>query len=154
VRSIAQIADGHAFIVGQGPLRGELEELAQGIGVGDRIHFLGGVDERTKRIVLLASDLLALPSVSTAEAFGIVQVEAQFLGLPIVASILPSGVTDITVNEETGLRVPPHDDAALARAIQRLFGDEALRTRLGAAGRQRALDKFSAERWCRLFYPC
>src|SRR3984893_3699513 len=58
VRAIAQIADGHAFIVGQGPLRGGLEELAHGIGAGDRIHFLGGVDERTKRIVLLASDLL------------------------------------------------------------------------------------------------
>jgi glycosyltransferase involved in cell wall biosynthesis len=144
VRAIAHTPNSHAFIAGRGPLRNELEEFAHRIGVGERIHFLGDVDERMKRIVLLASDLLAFPSVSTAEAFGIVQVEAQFLGLPVIVSDLPSGVTDVTINEVTGLLVPPHDDAALARAMQRLFDDEALRTRLGAAGRQRALDKFSS----------
>ena len=79
VRAIARIADGHAFIVGQGPLRDELEELAHGVGVGDRIHFLGGVDERTKRIVLLASDLLRSQALARRKPSALFKSRRNFL---------------------------------------------------------------------------
>jgi rhamnosyl/mannosyltransferase len=99
-------------------------------------------------------DMLTLPSNDTTEAFGLAQVEAQMLGLPVVATQLPTGVTDVTLDEITGLLVPPNDASALARAFMRLINDPTLARRLGAAGHDRALRLFSMpafdDRWTKL----
>jgi glycosyltransferase involved in cell wall biosynthesis len=143
LRAVARQPAAYALVAGEGPLLESLRQAAYAAGLAERFRLLGKVDERTKRIVLLASDLFVLPSVTAAEAFGIVQVEAQLLGLPVIASDLASGVTDVTVHEETGLLVTPRDDEALAAAMSRLFNDAELRSQFSAAGRQRALERFS-----------
>jgi glycosyltransferase involved in cell wall biosynthesis len=135
----------HAILIGDGPLRRQTEEQAQIAGIADRVHFLGTVDEPTKIRRLAMMDMLLLPSVETTEAFGLVQIEAQLMSVPVVASRLPTGVTDVNIDGYTGLLVPPGDAEALARTISRLIDDPDLAARLGTAGRAHALKHFTFE---------
>jgi glycosyltransferase involved in cell wall biosynthesis len=143
VEALARLDGVHAVLIGDGPLRAQIEEQASIAGIFDRIHFLGNLDERAKIRELAMMDILAFPSNDTTEAFGVVQVEAQMMGLPVVASNLPTGVIDVTLDEITGLLVPPNDPDALANALSRLIRDPALARRFGATGRERALRLFS-----------
>ncbi|MEZ5773389.1 MAG: glycosyltransferase [Hyphomicrobiaceae bacterium] len=145
IDALPEAGNVRCLVVGEGRERPALEARAAALGVGDRIRFLGGVDETGKHAVLRASDAFVLPSTSTAEAFGIVQVEAQLCSLPILTTDLPSGVTDVTRANETGLVVPPGDSVALSAAIRRLRDDAALRRRLGDAGFERALANYSPD---------
>ena len=79
---------------------------------------------------------------------GIVNLEAMAAGKAVVAS-RTGGVPEIVVENETGLLVPPGDAVALAEALRRVAGDDALRTRLGAAGLERVA-KFSRGRPSRI----
>jgi glycosyltransferase involved in cell wall biosynthesis len=145
IKAMAQTPGVHAVIAGRGPLQAELAAAAQHAGVSDRFHLLGEVDEHTKHLLLLGSQAFVLPSITTAEAFGIVQVEAQMCGLPIIASNLASGVTDVTSHEVTGLLTAPGDSAALAAAISRLIDNPDDAKKWGAAGYARALQRFSTQ---------
>ncbi len=79
---------------------------------------------------------IALTPSTWPEPFGIVAIEAMLSGRPVIASRI-GGLTEIVLNGETGLLVPPGDAPALQKAIQRLLADPALRERMGRAGRQR-----------------
>ena len=154
VEALSQLDGVHAILIGNGPLRPQLEQQLHAAGIAERVHFLGNLNERDKIRTLAMMDMLTLPSNDTTEAFGLAQVEAQMLGLPVVATQLPTGVTDVTLDEITGLLVPPNDAGALARAFMRLIDDSALARRLGAAGHDRALRLFSMrafdDRWTKL----
>lgn len=126
------------FVVGDGPQRAELERQTRWLGLRDRVLFFGHVQHEAKLAALMAADVFVLPSVTSAEAFGLVQVEAQLCALPVIATRLPTGVTDVTLDGETGLIVEPGDPASLADAMTRLAGDADLRKTLGAAGLKRA----------------
>jgi len=143
VDALARLNEIHVLMIGDGPLRQETEHRAREAGVSDRMHFLGNIDDSAKIRELAIMDVLLLPSTDTTEAFGLVQIEAQLMGVPVIASLLPTGVTDVTVDNETGLFVPPSDPSALAAAIDRLTGDLALAARLGQAGRRHALRNFT-----------
>lgn len=145
VDALTRLQGVHALLIGDGPLKAQIEEQARTAGIADRMHFLGNLDERAKIREMVKMDMLALPSNDTTEAFGIVQVEAQLMGLPVVASNLPTGVTDVTLEGITGLLVPPNDSIALAEAFTRLVKDRALARRLGVAGRERALRLFTMD---------
>jgi rhamnosyl/mannosyltransferase len=93
-----------------------------------------------------ACALLVLPSVTRAEAFGYVQLEAMAAGKPVVSTDVPSGVSWVNQHERTGLVVPARDAGALGAALERLMGDAALRARFGAAGRARVEDEFTLGR--------
>jgi glycosyltransferase involved in cell wall biosynthesis len=80
--------------------------------------------------------LLGLVPSIWAEPFGLVALEAMASGRPVIASRI-GGLTDIVVDGETGLLVPPGDTDALRGAMARLLADPALRQRFGNAGRQR-----------------
>jgi rhamnosyl/mannosyltransferase len=112
---------------------------------------LGNLDETAKVRSIAMMDALLLPSVDTTEAFGVVQIEAQLMSVPVIASRLPTGVTDVTLDNETGLLVPPRDPDALAEAVSRLIGDRDLAARLGRAGRAHALKNFTFEVFQRRF---
>ena len=89
------------------------------------------------------SDLFVFPT--RAEAFGIAAVEATAAGLPVIATRV-GGLPDIVRDGETGLLIEPDDQDGLGRALRQLVDDETLRTRLGAAARQRAVVRFDATR--------
>lgn len=129
--------DASAVLVGDGPSRAGWTALARETGVDDRVRFAGEVPHAELAALYHACDLFVLPSVTRAEAFGYVQLEAMACGRPIVSTRLPSGVPWVNRDGETGLTVPPGDVEALRAAIARLAQDAPLRQRFGAAGRAR-----------------
>ena len=133
-------------IVGTGPLDGALRARAQQLGIADRVIFAGAVSDRDLPAWYAAADVYVLASITGAEAFGLVQIEAMASGKPVINTALDTGVPEVSLHEKTGLTVPPGDVTALAAAIGRLMSDDELRTRLGAAARLRALEVFDAPR--------
>ena len=135
--------DARLLIVGVGPEQERLQAQAHAAGISERVHFLGEVDDTTLPAIYAAADVFVLPSHLRAEAFGIVQIEAQASGLPIVCAELGTGTSFVTQHGRTGLVVPPADPVALARAITVLLANPDLARTLGAAGRRRAYAEFS-----------
>jgi glycosyltransferase involved in cell wall biosynthesis len=143
VRAMTQV-NGNLLIVGDGPLRGKLGDLTTQLGLGDKVHFAGNVPGDLTPYYH-AADLFALPSVARSEAFGIVQIEAMAAGKPVVNTQLASGVPYVSLDQLTGLTVPPADPNALAAALNRLLDHADLRQSLGQAARSRARQEFSLE---------
>jgi phosphatidylinositol alpha-1,6-mannosyltransferase len=138
----AKIPDVRWVVLGDGSLRGGIEQLARSYGVEGSITFLGSVPDEQRDEWLRRAHLLAMPSRLPAggfagEGFGIVYLEAGAYGKPVVAGAV-GGATDAVIDEETGLLVDPLDPLAVAEAITRLLLDPALAHRLGSAGRLRA----------------
>jgi rhamnosyl/mannosyltransferase len=144
IRAMTEV-DGHLLIVGDGPLRGELEGLARRLGVSERVTLLGEIQNRDVTPFYHAARVFALASTARSEAFGIVQLEAMAAGLPVVNTRLASGVPFVSPDGVSGITVPPEDPPALAAALNRLLDDAGLREAYGAAGRRRVAEEFSAE---------
>jgi len=138
--------DGHAILVGNGPMKAAWEQLAVTLGVTDRVHFQGDVDQATLTALYHACDVFVLPSVTRAEAFGMVQLEAMACGKPVISTLLPSGVPWVNRDGETGLIVEPGDDVGLRSAMNALLSDPALRKTMGDRGRARVASEFTIER--------
>jgi glycosyltransferase involved in cell wall biosynthesis len=144
IRAMTQVR-GKLLIIGNGPLRGKLHELAASLGVRDKVIFAGEIQNEQVVPYYHAADVFALASVARSEAFGIVQIEAMAAGLPVVNTSLDSGVPFVSLHEQTGLTVPPANSWALAGAINRLLDDPDLRRSLGNAARLRARQEFALE---------
>jgi glycosyltransferase involved in cell wall biosynthesis len=136
-----RMVDATLLLVGTGPLDSELRRAVQSYGVSDKVKFLGRVDDLQK--YYRASSVFVLPSISRAEAYGLVQLEAMAAGLPVINTDLDTGVPEVSVDGVTGITVPPADANSLALAINVLLEDAALRQRMGEAGRVRANREFS-----------
>ncbi len=129
----------HLLIVGDGDLRASYEERARTLGIDRRTHFLGrlsaeggsasGGEDDALVDAYRSADVFAFPSTNQAEAFGLVALEAQACGLPVVASDLP-GLRTVVLRSETGLLVKPGSVAELAQALYRVLSDAAFRARL------------------------
>jgi rhamnosyl/mannosyltransferase len=138
--------DATTLLVGDGPRRAALEELAADLGLGDRAVFLGEVDDRRMSALYQACDVFVLPSVTRAEAFGLVQLEAMAAGKPVVSTAVPTGVPWVNQHGRTGLVVRPGEVPALREAIVRLLKDPELRSRMGRDGRARVAGEFTIAR--------
>ena len=123
-------------VVGDGDLRAGYAQQAQSLGLGERVRFLGSLDDAALPQAYRAADVVAFPSVSRAEAFGLVALEAAACGKPVVASNLP-GVRTVVRDGETGVLVPPAQPAALANALADLLQQGERRRQLGRAARAR-----------------
>ena len=137
------------IVGGHGPLTGELRKLASNLGLEHRVRFAGFIPDHLLVAYFEACDVFCMPSVERSEQFGLVQLEAMYCGKPVVATRLGTGVEFVTIDGQTGLLVPPKDPAALAGALRTLLADEALRERMGAAGRKRVDEVFSIEQMVR-----
>ena len=132
-------------VIGDGPLRADLERLAVEEGVEDRIRFLGSLSNAERDAWLARAHVFAMPSRLPpggigGEGFGIVFLEAGAHGLPVVGPNV-GGALDAIVDGETGLLVDPTDPAALADAISTVLLEPALAARLGEAGATRARER-------------
>jgi rhamnosyl/mannosyltransferase len=143
VRAMAQV-DAHLLLIGKGPMRQFLVQLALDLGISERITFLSGVDDI--RPYYQAADLFALSSVMRSEAFGIVQLEAMACGKPIINTQLDSGVTFVSPHGVSGLTVPPADAIALGEGINELLAQPDRRAELGAGARKRVAQSFTVEK--------
>jgi glycosyltransferase involved in cell wall biosynthesis len=146
VRAMAAI-DATLLIVGEGPLEASLREQADRLGVGNRVHFLGRVEDVLP--YYYACDLFVFPSIARSEAFGLVQLEAMACGKPVINTQIPSGVPFVSINGLTGLTVPPADAEALADSITMLLNEDELRCMYGRAARRRVLSEFTTEKMVR-----
>jgi glycosyltransferase involved in cell wall biosynthesis len=145
VRALVRLKSATLLLIGEGPLREELESLARQLGVLERVIFLGPMLNEQVTPYYLASDVYVFPSIARAEAFGIVQIEAMACGIPIVNTALPSGVPFVSRDGESGFTVQPNDPEALADAVEKLLADPELRRRFGETGRARAHAEFSKD---------
>lgn len=124
------------LVVGDGPQKPELKQLAQTLGLAERVRFHDPVPHDALPALYGAVDTGVFPSIGD-EAFGITIAEAMSCGKPVIASHI-GGIPEVVGNEGScGVLVPPGDAAALAQAMRRLAGDAALRAQLGAAARAR-----------------
>jgi glycosyltransferase involved in cell wall biosynthesis len=133
--------DVRTLIVGEGPLRGRLEETARAFRLfeGRKVSFLGHREDVPR--LLAAADLLVLPSLY--EGLPNVVLEAMRFRKPVVATAAP-GTTEVVVDGETGLLVPLRDPVNLTRAIRRVIEEPELARKLGEAGRTRVEAEFGA----------
>ncbi len=131
-------------VIGGGPLRADYEARAAALGVHCR--FLGVQPTAVVRDRMSRASVFCVPSVvaasGDAEGFGMVFVEAQAMGLPVV-STLSGGIPEAVKNGETGLLVGERDSPALAEAILRLLEDENLWRRYSLAGRRNVVNHFN-----------
>jgi glycosyltransferase involved in cell wall biosynthesis len=128
-------------IVGDGPLRPDLEEQARQCGLEGRVHFAGFREDIAD--LLPAFDVFVLPSISGEGSPAVVK-EAMACGVPIVASEL-DGVCEVVDEGREALLVPPGDPERLGEAIESLLVDGPLRERLTQRAKERVRD-FSADR--------
>lgn len=131
------------LLIGDGPLRKDLEGLAKKLDVGERVVFLGQVSDVIP--YYHAADAFVLPSITRSEAFGIVQIEAMACSRPVINTSLDSAVPFVSIDGETGLTVKPRNVGELSSAINLLMNDRSLRFRYGMAARRRVETHFSAE---------
>jgi len=110
-----------------------LAQLAQSLGVADRVHFTGRISDAELAAHYRGAAALVFPSLY--EGFGLPILEAMAAGCPVVASDRPA-ISEVA--GDAALQFPAEDDAALADTLQRLLKDDALQTSLRARGRQRA----------------
>jgi glycosyltransferase involved in cell wall biosynthesis len=137
-------ADSRSFrceIYGDGPRRGELEELRDDLGLGEMVSFCGPRPQSELLSVYQNADVFALtPRVTDdGDRDGVpnVLVEAMACGVPIVSTQV-SGISEVVVDGTEGLLAPPHDTSAIAACLADLLGSTEKRRRLGQAAARRA----------------
>jgi glycosyltransferase involved in cell wall biosynthesis len=130
----ASVASAHLVFAGDGPMSASLEAQAAQLGVRDRVHFLGFVNQSQLPAVYCASDLFVLPS--DYEPFGVVVNEAMLCARAVAVSDRVGAGFDL-VSPETGFIFPSGDIDALAGIIRGAVSDPQKLRRMGEAGRKR-----------------
>jgi len=137
LRALALAPRIHLLLLGDGPLRNQLEQLARDLGVCDRVTFAGFRHDVPE--ILKACDIYVHST--TSDGFGMAACEAMAAGLPVIASDVP-GLAQVV--EGAGVLTPVGDHASLAQELNALAGSAEKRARMSEASRRRARD-FSIE---------
>ena len=128
------------LVAGDGPDRSRLEKLTETHGCKDCVQFLGNFSDAEKGTLYSAADVFIMPCrcvpSRSVEGFGIVFLEANHYGVPVVAGC-SGGAPDAVAANETGLLVPPEYPDDIARAVLELFEDPERARRMGQRGRER-----------------
>ena len=144
---LKNIPDVCYLIVGSGPAKPMLEELTFSMGVQGNVIFLENVGDAELPSIYGVCDVFVMLSRANIEAcdvegFGIVYIEANACGKPVIAG-KSGGIADAVVDGETGLLVPPDSPETLAESICRVLTHKEYAERLGQQGRERAIREFS-----------
>jgi glycosyltransferase involved in cell wall biosynthesis len=135
------IPSGKFLVVGEGPLRPEMERLARELGLGQKVTFTGWREDIAD--LLGCMDVFCLASLW--EAFPFVLLEAFAMRKPVVATGV-DGVPEVVEDGVTGILVPPEDPESLALGVLRIYRDPDLTRSYGDAGRRRIEELFPIER--------
>ncbi len=131
------------LVVGDGPLRDEMNRRVAELGLSHKVVLVGEIDDGERAAYFHAADGFLLPSTSRAESFGISMLQAMACGTPAISTELGTGTSWVNKNLETGIVVEPNDPAALAGAIEVLLGDDARREAMGYAAAERVRTSFT-----------
>jgi glycosyltransferase involved in cell wall biosynthesis len=129
-------------VVGEGRDESALRAQAASLGIADRIVWHGQLPRESLVGLYQRAAAVAIPSLD--EGLGLVAVEAQLCGTPVVA-FASGGIVDLITDGKSGLLVPPGDEAALAASLDRVVTDLDLNKALSSEGRISALMKFSPD---------
>lgn len=132
-------------IMGGGYEEPQLKAKAKALGLSN-VTFLGGLDDADKNALLALCEAFVFPSHLRSESFGISLLEAAMYGKPMISCEMGSGTTFINIADETGLVVAPRDANALAAAMNTLWNDRELASRMGVKAAQRYEEVFTAEK--------
>lgn len=145
IEALAILAPAHPRlryeIVGDGPERAALDQLATQRGIRDRVTFTGQLPPAAARARAAAADLFVLPSVD--EAFGVAYIEAMAAGVPTIGCEGEDGPNEIAAAGPGLVQVPPRTPQALTAALDRLLTDDAARDALGRQARTTVEDAFT-----------
>jgi glycosyltransferase involved in cell wall biosynthesis len=145
-RLVQEFPDSEYWIVGDGPERKNLEQLARKLGIIDKVRFWGALPRSEALKKLAECDVLVHPSLH--DSGGWVCVEAMAAGRPVIC--LDLGGPALQVTEETGFKIPAYAPEQviedMAKAMKRFAQDSRLRIRMGEEGRKRVWESFSWER--------
>jgi glycogen synthase len=140
-KKIVKQRDRTKFIIaGEGPLRSQIKKNLQAANLTGNFEFLGKVSEPQLQALYGCADVFALPSVQ--EGQGIVLLEAQASGVPVVAFDV-GGVSEAVQNGETGFLAKLGNTNEFAEAILKLLSDETLREKMGANGRRFVVENYT-----------
>lgn len=135
-----------ALIVGEGPSRAALENLANTSDLLGSVHFTGWVEPADVVSHMAAGDFVLGPSKQSpdgwVEAFGLTMVEAMASGTPLIAT-RSGGIPDVVTHGETGILVHPGHIESIASAVTDLVRNPEVASRIATAARQRARDRYS-----------
>jgi phosphatidylinositol alpha-1,6-mannosyltransferase len=144
MQAVAQLAPGHPslelVVVGRGDDLPRHVQLAAKLAIVDRVRFFDNISPAETAACYSCCDIFALPS--TGEGFGFVFLEAMAFRKPVIGAAA-GGVTDIIEDRENGWLVPPGDLDSLVEAIDRLLGNESVRSELGRKGAERVRSRYS-----------
>ncbi len=140
MKAVKDLPDVYVWIAGEGPLRGELENLRAELGLQERVKLLGWREDRAA--LLQAADICVFPS--RYEPFGTVFVQAWAQKTPLITSNA-DGPRQFVRNNEDGLIFDIDDVGMLTNAIKTLISDPSLKQRLGEKGHDRYLHEFTAK---------
>jgi glycosyltransferase involved in cell wall biosynthesis len=132
----------HLVYGGRGPLQQQLEQRAQELGIGDRVHFPGFLGDHDRNALLARAAVAVFPSLY--EPFGIVALEAMGTGTPVIVSDT-GGLAEIVEHGVDGWKVPPGDRDALVSTIGQILADEAGAYSIAARGKQKTESKYTWE---------
>ena len=139
-------------IIGDGPLRENLQAKIDKLSLSSRVTLLGSLSQGGVFEKLQAGDIFALPSVTdrqgASDVFPTVIMEAMSVARPVISTRL-AGIPELVVHEETGFLVRPGDTIALIEALEQLIRNPELRLRYGRAGRMRIEQHFRIEQTIR-----
>jgi phosphatidylinositol alpha-1,6-mannosyltransferase len=148
---ILKAVPGTVYLVcGTGPYESGLRELAQSLGLGPHVIFLGEVAAERLPALYNLADLFVMPNrvslrTRDTEGFGIVFLEANACEVPVIGG-RSGGVPDAVADGETGLLVDGTDPHAIAGAVARILTESGLAARMGKAGRRRVCDALTWDR--------
>ncbi|HNV02369.1 MAG TPA: glycosyltransferase [Vicinamibacterales bacterium] len=138
---IRAVPDAHILIFGEGELRPALTRQIRHLGLEHRVQLAGFRPD----VLSLLKGLDVFVMCSLTEGLGTSILDAMAASRPVVGTTA-GGIPEAVEDGVTGILVPPHNAAALAAALLRLLGDEALRRRMGEAGLERVREQFSVDR--------
>ncbi len=135
-------------IAGNGPEKVNLQSHIKELGIDEQVQLIGYASRDKVRELIHAADIVALPSIidnDDYESFGIVALEASACGKPVIVDS-KGGQVDAGISDETGIVVNSEDENNIAKAISYLIERKDIADRMGKAGRQHVVEKFSWNR--------
>jgi len=155
IRGIARLRERYPqvpivlFVIGDGPLRSQLEALARELDLGSSLRFLGWVTQEGIRDYMSRCDIFVLPSVTASngdqEGIPVSLMEAMATGMPVV-STWHSGIPELVVDGKSGFLTNERDDVALADAVGRLVEEPGVVASMGEAGRRVIEEHYNIDR--------
>lgn len=134
------------YLIGSGVLENKLKDLVHELNIGNKVVFLGELDDKEKFTYIKSSKILLLPSIYKTEAYGIVQVEAMAFGVPVISTkIEGSGVDWVNKDGVSGLIVLPENSLQIAKAVDRIILDSEIHDKLSIGAEARFNSLFTRE---------